>query len=97
MAPTSEEARRMIMEAIAREKAAIFYGLETGGVAVLNGDLSTTPILIDAAGRHAAKTVTFGTAPGNHHRLLQVDVHERVTVARARVWRISSGSRRYRA
>lgn len=75
------------VEAIAREKAAIFEGLEPGGAAVLNGDLPVTPILREAAGRRARRVVTFGSARGNHHRLLAVQLHERATVAQARIWR----------
>ena len=37
------------IEGIAREKAAVFSGLEAGGTAVINGDLETTPVLLDAA------------------------------------------------
>ena len=37
------------IEGIAREKAAIFAGLEPGGVAVVNADLAHTPLLLDAA------------------------------------------------
>lgn len=72
---------------IAREKASIFEGLEPGGVAVINVDLETTPILRAAAARHAARTIGFGTSRGAHHRLLGVELHDRATVAHARAWR----------
>lgn len=75
------------VEAIAREKAAIFEGLEPPAAAVLNGDLAVTPILRAQAARHARKIVTFGAAPGNHHRLLTAELHTRSTVAQARLWR----------
>lgn len=38
------------LEAIAREKAAIYQGLEPGGTGIFNADLETTPILAAAAG-----------------------------------------------
>ena len=75
------------IEAIAQEKAAIFQGLEPGGVAILNGDLPTSPILRAAAHRAAARIISFGTKPGNHHRLTDIAVHEGATVGHARGWR----------
>jgi hypothetical protein len=33
-----------------------------------HGDIPQTPILLDAAARHGARAITFGEAPGNHHR-----------------------------
>ena len=47
------------IDGIAREKAAIFQGLEPGGVAIFNADLDTTPILAEAAGPDA---LSFGRA-----------------------------------
>ncbi|MYM55704.1 UDP-N-acetylmuramoyl-tripeptide--D-alanyl-D-alanine ligase [Thalassovita mangrovi] len=75
------------IEAIAREKAAIFDGLEPGGVAVTNGDLDTAPILEDAARQHGARIITFGEAARNHHRLTEVTLVDDVTVVRGRRWR----------
>ncbi|MGX0976782.1 UDP-N-acetylmuramoyl-tripeptide--D-alanyl-D-alanine ligase [Roseovarius sp. MBR-51] len=75
------------IEGIAREKASIFEGLEPGGVAVINADIATAPILRAEAMRHAARTLSFGTARGAHHRLLNVELHDRVTVGHARAWR----------
>ncbi|WP_101068231.1 UDP-N-acetylmuramoyl-tripeptide--D-alanyl-D-alanine ligase [Roseovarius salinarum] len=72
---------------IAREKASIFEGLEPGGAAVLNGDLETTPILRAKAAAHADRVIDFGAAPGNHHRLTRVDIHDAVTVGHALAWR----------
>ncbi len=46
------------IDAIAREKASIFQGLEPGGVAVIPEGLTTTPILRVGAG--GAPVVTFG-------------------------------------
>ncbi|KJS43954.1 MAG: UDP-N-acetylmuramoyl-tripeptide--D-alanyl-D-alanine ligase [Roseovarius sp. BRH_c41] len=75
------------IEGIAREKASIFEGLEPGGVAVINADIATAPILRAEAVRHAARILSFGTARGAHHRLLNVELHDRVTVGHARAWR----------
>jgi len=75
------------LDAIAREKAAIFEGLEPDGVAVLNGDLPQAPILRAAAEAVDARIIPFGAARGNHHRLLSVRLRDGVTVAEARAWR----------
>ncbi|GGL60634.1 UDP-N-acetylmuramoyl-tripeptide--D-alanyl-D-alanine ligase [Wenxinia marina] len=72
---------------IAREKAAIFEGLEPGGVAVINGDLSVSDILSAEARRHAARIITFGTSAGLHHRLTDIRVREGATVGQGRAWR----------
>jgi UDP-N-acetylmuramoyl-tripeptide--D-alanyl-D-alanine ligase len=47
------------LEGIAHEKAAIFDGLEPAGIAVINADLSVTPIL---TGAWPGSTLTFGEA-----------------------------------
>ncbi|CUH63862.1 UDP-N-acetylmuramoyl-tripeptide--D-alanyl-D-alanine ligase [Thalassovita gelatinovora] len=75
------------IDAIAREKATIFDGLEPGGVAVINGDLSVTPILAAAARAREARILSFGEAPHNHHRLTEVTLVDDVTVATGRRWR----------
>ncbi|MGR3794145.1 UDP-N-acetylmuramoyl-tripeptide--D-alanyl-D-alanine ligase [Vannielia sp. SX4] len=71
------------LEGIAREKASIFEGLEPGGVAVINGDLGTTPILRDAAEAAGAKIVTFGQS--GEFGLCKVVLSEGQTVAEARL------------
>jgi UDP-N-acetylmuramoyl-tripeptide--D-alanyl-D-alanine ligase len=75
------------LEGIAHEKAAIFEGLEPGGTALVNTDISTAAILRETAARHAARVIGFGTARGAHHRLMSVDLHDGATVAQARAWR----------
>lgn len=86
---------------IAREKASIFEGLMPDGWAVVNGDLDTTPILIAAAEAAGANILTFGEAPGNHHRLTKVDIVDHATVAEALIWRakalfkVSAAGRHY--
>jgi len=72
---------------IAQEKAAIMTGLEPGGVAVLNGDLETTPILLDWARRYASRTITFGQSPRSHHRVTDVTLCDQTTVVQGRAWR----------
>jgi len=47
---------------IAQEKASIMDGLEAGGVAVLNGDIATSPILQDHAAKLGAQQVLFGSS-----------------------------------
>ena len=75
------------LEGIAHEKASILTGLEPGGVAVLNGDLPTSPILLDWAARHAARTITFGETAGVHHRVTEVTLCDQTTVVQGRAWR----------
>ena len=69
------------LEAIAREKAAIFEGLEPGGVAVVPGDLEVTPILQAAAERAGARLVSFGTGARNRYRVSSVTLAHDCTVA----------------
>lgn len=47
---------------IAQEKACIMDGLEAGGVAVLNGDIATSPILQNHAEKLGAQQVLFGSS-----------------------------------
>jgi UDP-N-acetylmuramoyl-tripeptide--D-alanyl-D-alanine ligase len=75
------------LDGIAREKAAIFEGLEPGGTAILNADLATTPILQAAAERARARVVRFGEAAGAHHRVTQVTLAGDRTVVEGRAWR----------
>ncbi|PJE29711.1 UDP-N-acetylmuramoyl-tripeptide--D-alanyl-D-alanine ligase [Pseudooceanicola antarcticus] len=75
------------LEGIAREKGSICEGLEPGGVAVINGDLPTTPILVEAARRAGAKVLRFGESRHCHHRLLKVTLAEDCLVCEARAWR----------
>lgn len=75
------------IEGIAREKASIFDGLEPRGVAVVNGDLPTSDILIAAGRDRAARVLTFGQTSRCHHRLTQVHLVDDVTVAQGRAWR----------
>jgi UDP-N-acetylmuramoyl-tripeptide--D-alanyl-D-alanine ligase len=75
------------IDGIADEKASIFQGLVPGGTAILNGDLPTSPILLAAAQHVTTHVITFGTKPGNHHRVSDISVHDGATVGRARAWR----------
>ncbi len=75
------------IEGIAREKAAIFDGLEPGGVAVYNGDLAVSPILAAAAEAKASQAISFGESVGTHHRVTEVTIHDTCTVAQGRAWR----------
>ncbi|MHA6347383.1 UDP-N-acetylmuramoyl-tripeptide--D-alanyl-D-alanine ligase [Roseivivax sp. CAU 1761] len=75
------------LEGIAREKAAIFEGLEPGGTAIVNGDLDTTPILVAAAEAAGAAVRTFGEGPACHHRISDIRIQDSATVAEGRAWR----------
>ncbi|MBU3001132.1 UDP-N-acetylmuramoyl-tripeptide--D-alanyl-D-alanine ligase [Roseovarius nubinhibens] len=72
------------IEGIAREKAAIFEGLEPGGIAVVNADLDTTPILEEAATRAGASIRRFGTKARDYH-LDTVQITGDRTVIRAEI------------
>ncbi|MEO0773155.1 MAG: UDP-N-acetylmuramoyl-tripeptide--D-alanyl-D-alanine ligase [Pseudomonadota bacterium] len=67
------------IEGIAREKAAIFEGLEPGGVAVINDDVGTAPILRKAT---QATQIGFGEQ-GRDYRLVSVSVADGVSVVKA--------------
>lgn len=71
------------LEAIAEEKASIFTGLENGGIAIVDADVSTTGTLQDAAEAAGAKLVTFGMVGDADLRLVDVHLHEQTTVGRA--------------
>ncbi|MEJ2020538.1 MAG: Mur ligase family protein, partial [Maritimibacter sp.] len=70
------------VEEIAREKAAIFEGLEPGGVAVVNHDIETAPILEAAAQAAGAELVTFGATPGAQIRAEEINLTGNATVVR---------------
>ncbi|MEO3414925.1 UDP-N-acetylmuramoyl-tripeptide--D-alanyl-D-alanine ligase [Roseovarius sp. CAU 1744] len=72
------------IEGIAREKAAIFDGLEPGGTAIVNVDLPTTPVLMDKARRVGAQILTFGEA-SQDYRLDCVTLSDDRTVVQARI------------
>jgi len=59
---------------IAREKAAIYRGLEPGGVAVMCRDIPTYPILRAAARRAGARALRFGATGRPEYRLLDAIV-----------------------
>ena len=80
VAPAHLEAFENI-EGIAREKGAIFEGLEPEGTAIYNGDIDTAPILRDAARAHAAHVVSFGEGEGRDYRGRAIRVGDRATVA----------------
>lgn len=69
------------IEAIAREKAAIFGGLEPGGIAVIPEGLETTPILIEGA--KGARVVTFGAGTWADWRLNTATPAQGTTVIEA--------------
>ncbi len=70
------------LDGIAREKAAIFEGLEPGGIAVIPSGLSVTPILSEGAAR-AARVIRFGAEPGDDYRLTGVTLAQDTTIVKA--------------
>lgn len=100
IAPAHMEAFENI-EGIAREKAAIFDGVVTGGVAVTNGDVDTAPILSDHARACGLKIVTFGADAGVDYRLKTVTINDDTTSVRAELpggevlFRVNSAGRHF--
>ena len=82
VAPAHLEAFDSI-EGIAHEKAAIIDGLQPGGVAVLNADIATSPLLQAKAHEAQARAVTFGAAEGADYRMVSVQIGDDSTVVRA--------------
>ncbi|MEY4983512.1 MAG: hypothetical protein RIR62_1778, partial [Pseudomonadota bacterium] len=82
VAPAHLEAFESI-EGIAHEKASIMDGLSAGGIAVLNADIATTPILTAKAAAVGARPVMFGTSDAADWRILSVQLAEDATVVRA--------------
>jgi UDP-N-acetylmuramoyl-tripeptide--D-alanyl-D-alanine ligase len=74
------------VEAIARAKAEIFSGLEEGGVAILNRDIETFPLLEEAAKAcGAGHVLSFGESETADARLLAYDPEETSALVQARV------------
>ena len=82
VAPAHLEAFASV-EGIAAEKAAIFEGLQPGGVAVINADLPVTPLLLERARTSGAAIVTFGAAASADWQLGEAQVGNLATVVRA--------------
>lgn len=75
IAPAHLEALGSI-EAIAREKAAIFSGLKPGGIAILPTDTATADLLREGAERAGARIVGFGADAAAAWRLGDIRVCE---------------------
>tara|TARA_R110002073_G_scaffold49630_2_gene132399 strand:- start:689 stop:2128 length:1440 start_codon:yes stop_codon:yes gene_type:complete len=72
------------IEGIAREKAAIMDGLVADGVAVLNADIDTAPILLHYAAKRGAKVIRFGQmAPDWHMKQVRLAAGSTVVQAEA--------------
>lgn len=71
------------IEGIAHEKAAIMDGLVPGGIAVLNADIDTTPILLAKARAVGATPVLFGQSAAAQFRLIDARVTGDTTVVQA--------------
>ncbi len=72
------------LRGIAQEKATIMEGLRPGGVAVLNADIPTAPILFDAAKARQARILGFGT-DGAEAKLLECATRGDQTIVQARL------------
>ncbi len=72
------------LDGIAREKAAIFEGLEPGGVAVLNRDAPSYGVMLRAARRRGARIVRFGQTGRPEFRLDAAAVANGATSVAAR-------------
>ncbi|MEL7461734.1 MAG: UDP-N-acetylmuramoyl-tripeptide--D-alanyl-D-alanine ligase [Pseudomonadota bacterium] len=74
------------LSGIAREKGAIFEGLQKGGTALWNADVGTADLLDAAAhASKAAEFIAFGEAKAASARLIQIHPSERITVAEAEI------------
>ncbi len=73
-----------VVEGIAREKAAIFEGLEWGGTAILPCDLEVSPIL-ERAARGAGRIITVGDKKGAGARARGVTLSDSATVVQGQV------------
>jgi UDP-N-acetylmuramoyl-tripeptide--D-alanyl-D-alanine ligase len=102
VAPAHLEAFDSI-EGIAHEKASIFDGLVSGGIAIYNADVATTPILRARAQTLGATAIAFGSAEGADWRLIDARLAEDATVCRATrrgaplLFKISSPGRHFAA
>lgn len=74
------------LEGIAREKAAIFNGLKTGGTAIINADIPQTGLLRELAlAAGAGRVISFGESEAADVRLLGCSLKPDVSTAEANV------------
>ncbi|GAA5067198.1 UDP-N-acetylmuramoyl-tripeptide--D-alanyl-D-alanine ligase [Roseibacterium beibuensis] len=71
------------LDGIAHEKASIYDGLDPGGVAIVNADVETAPILFAKAEEVGARLIRVGEAEGADLRLLDARIVGETTVIRA--------------
>ncbi len=75
------------VDAIADEKAAIFDGLEPGGVAVINADIPQAARLrAHALASRAGRVVTFGETQGADARLISAKLHADMSTVQAQIF-----------
>ena len=74
-----------VIEGIAHEKAAIYEGLEPGGIALAHADVDTAGILFDRARACADRLIRFGSSRGLEARLVEAQVAGAATVIRAEI------------
>ncbi|NOX74190.1 MAG: UDP-N-acetylmuramoyl-tripeptide--D-alanyl-D-alanine ligase, partial [Alphaproteobacteria bacterium] len=68
---------------IARAKAEVFDGMQTGGIAILNRDIATFDILAKAAQARGLEIVTFGANQAADNRLVNVQQSGGVSIISA--------------
>ena len=69
------------IDGIAREKAEIFNGLTPDGVAVIQADLPTSPVLTAAAQDNSKRILSFGSSAKAAYRLRDVQFEPATTLA----------------
>ncbi|CAM8662902.1 MurF UDP-N-acetylmuramyl pentapeptide synthase [Paracoccaceae bacterium] len=82
VAPAHLEAFESV-EGIAHEKASIIEGLQPDGVAILQADVVTSPILCAKAKAAQVRCLTFGAAEAADYRMVSVQIGDDSTVVRA--------------
>ncbi|MDD9921085.1 MAG: Mur ligase family protein, partial [Boseongicola sp.] len=70
------------IEGIANEKAAIFEGLDDGGVAIFNSDVETAGILREKAEQFADRQIGFGALPGAELHASDIQLSEAASVVK---------------
>jgi len=73
------------IEGIAREKAAIFSGLVTGGKALVNADIETSDLVAEIAKQKGADLFTFGQSDGATYRATKITLNDQTTIVQCTV------------
>ena len=84
VAPAHLEAFESVEE-IAREKAAIFDGLTTDGVALINGDMDTATLVVGIARDQAFKVMQFGSLETADFASTKIDLIDQTTIVHCQI------------